>query len=170
MSDAGDLRDRLQPAIGSTYRIERELGGGGMSRVFVADEAALGRKVVVKVLVVGRMAADWVTQRLAETGLVEVVDSRSASLNATAVDASAAGTEAGRAPARRGGPRGGAPQGAPARVRALAEATGAGTVVWGSYYRDGDTRRFQARVTDAVRGEVLRSLEGASGPGRRTAR
>ena len=30
--------------------MERELGGGGMSRVFLATEAALGRKVVVKVL------------------------------------------------------------------------------------------------------------------------
>ncbi|MGI9077832.1 MAG: protein kinase domain-containing protein, partial [Gemmatimonadaceae bacterium] len=45
-----DLRDQLQATLGSTYRLERELGGGGMSRVFVADETALGRKVVVKVL------------------------------------------------------------------------------------------------------------------------
>ena len=29
--------------------LERELGGGGMSRVFVARETALGRKVVIKV-------------------------------------------------------------------------------------------------------------------------
>jgi hypothetical protein len=45
-----DLPDRLQAALGATYRIERELGGGGMSRVFVAVEADLGRKVVIKVL------------------------------------------------------------------------------------------------------------------------
>src|SRR3954468_1207023 len=45
-----DLQDRLQQGLGTTYVIERELGGGGMSRVFVADETALGRKVVVKVL------------------------------------------------------------------------------------------------------------------------
>jgi len=45
-----DLRDRLQTAIGSSYAIERELGGGGMSRVFVATETELGRKVVIKVL------------------------------------------------------------------------------------------------------------------------
>ena len=45
-----DVQDRLQRALGTTYTVERELGGGGMSRVFVADEAALGRKVVVKVL------------------------------------------------------------------------------------------------------------------------
>src|SRR3954470_21472680 len=45
-----DLQDRLQQGLGTTYVIERELGGGGMSRVFVADEARLNRKVVVKVL------------------------------------------------------------------------------------------------------------------------
>src|SRR3989442_499153 len=45
-----DLRDRLQSALGTAYRIDKELGGGGMSRVFLAEEARLGRQVVVKVL------------------------------------------------------------------------------------------------------------------------
>ncbi len=45
-----DLRTQLQSALGAAYTIERELGGGGMSRVFVATETTLGRKVVVKVL------------------------------------------------------------------------------------------------------------------------
>ena len=45
-----DLRDQLQASLGDTYLIERELGGGGMSRVFVAEETSLGRKVVLKVL------------------------------------------------------------------------------------------------------------------------
>ncbi|OLB05238.1 MAG: hypothetical protein AUH06_10445 [Gemmatimonadetes bacterium 13_2_20CM_69_27] len=45
-----DLRARLQTAVGSAYRIDKELGGGGMSRVFVAEESALGRRVVIKVL------------------------------------------------------------------------------------------------------------------------
>ena len=45
-----DFRTHLQGALGSAYTIDRELSGGGMSRVFVAEEAALGRKVVVKVL------------------------------------------------------------------------------------------------------------------------
>src|SRR2546427_5063569 len=45
-----DLRERLQTALGDAYRIERELGGGGMSRVFLAQETALKRQVVVKVL------------------------------------------------------------------------------------------------------------------------
>src|SRR5579862_4048526 len=45
-----DLRDQLQATLGDAYTIERELGGGGMARVFLAEETALGRKVVVKVL------------------------------------------------------------------------------------------------------------------------
>jgi len=45
-----DLLEQLRAALGDAYSIERELGGGGMSRVFVAQERALGRKVVVKVL------------------------------------------------------------------------------------------------------------------------
>ena len=44
------LQDRLQQAIGGAYRIEKELGGGGMSRVFLAEETGLERQVVVKVL------------------------------------------------------------------------------------------------------------------------
>jgi serine/threonine-protein kinase len=44
------LRDRLQSSLGAAYPLERELGGGGMSRVFVAEDVALGRRIVVKVL------------------------------------------------------------------------------------------------------------------------
>jgi tetratricopeptide (TPR) repeat protein len=44
------LRDQLQQALGSGYTVERELGGGGMSRVFVARDESLQRNVVVKVL------------------------------------------------------------------------------------------------------------------------
>ncbi|HSA56598.1 MAG TPA: protein kinase [Gemmatimonadaceae bacterium] len=45
-----DLQSRLQQSLGEAYTLERELAGGGMSRVFVAEETALGRKVVIKVL------------------------------------------------------------------------------------------------------------------------
>src|SRR5688572_23848756 len=45
-----ELGKRIADTLGPGYRIERELGGGGMSRVFVAEEVALGRRVVVKVL------------------------------------------------------------------------------------------------------------------------
>src|ERR1051325_5228123 len=45
-----DFREQLQSSLGDAYVVARELGGGGMSRVFVADEKALGRQIVVKVL------------------------------------------------------------------------------------------------------------------------
>ncbi len=45
-----ELVERLQKSIGDTYRLERELGGGGMSRVFLAEEVELARRVVIKVL------------------------------------------------------------------------------------------------------------------------
>jgi len=45
-----DIRDTLQQSLGSAYTIERELGGGGMSRTYVAEETSLHRRVVVKVL------------------------------------------------------------------------------------------------------------------------
>ncbi len=48
MSDA--LANSLQHALGQGYRVDRELGGGGMSRVFVARDLTLDRDVVVKVL------------------------------------------------------------------------------------------------------------------------
>jgi serine/threonine protein kinase len=48
--------------LGDAYVLERELGGGGMSRVFLALERALGRKVVVKVLL-PELAADVNVER-----------------------------------------------------------------------------------------------------------
>jgi hypothetical protein len=39
-----NLLDRLQAALGPAYEVERELGGGGMSRIFVATETALDRR------------------------------------------------------------------------------------------------------------------------------
>jgi serine/threonine protein kinase len=47
---SASLQEQLQRVLGEAYLLERELGGGGMSRVFLAHERALGRKVVVKVL------------------------------------------------------------------------------------------------------------------------
>lgn len=45
-----DLFPRLQRAFDATHVIERELGGGGMSRTYLATERALDRRVVIKVL------------------------------------------------------------------------------------------------------------------------
>ncbi|MEO7458065.1 MAG: protein kinase [Gemmatimonadaceae bacterium] len=57
-----DLRQRVQDSLSGTHTIDRELGGGGMSRVFVASETRLGRQVVVKVLA-PELAAAMSTER-----------------------------------------------------------------------------------------------------------
>ncbi|MEO7998162.1 MAG: serine/threonine-protein kinase [Gemmatimonadaceae bacterium] len=44
------IKARLTAAVADRYTVERELGGGGMSRVFVAMEHSLGRRVVIKTL------------------------------------------------------------------------------------------------------------------------
>ncbi|MBA3672337.1 MAG: hypothetical protein H0W68_09995 [Gemmatimonadaceae bacterium] len=45
ISDVPDLlRDQLQTTLGAGYTLGRELGGGGMSRVYVAHEEALGHE------------------------------------------------------------------------------------------------------------------------------
>src|SRR5215207_9552657 len=50
MGSVTDLLADLQAHFGSTYALERELGGGGMSRVFVARDERLDRRVVIKLL------------------------------------------------------------------------------------------------------------------------
>jgi serine/threonine protein kinase/Tfp pilus assembly protein PilF len=57
-----DLREQLSSNLSASYTIERELGGGGMARVFVATERALGRRVVIKVLK-QELAAEVSTKR-----------------------------------------------------------------------------------------------------------
>jgi serine/threonine protein kinase len=47
---ASDLASDLMRTLEGSYRIDRELGGGAMSRVFLAEELSLGREVVIKML------------------------------------------------------------------------------------------------------------------------
>jgi len=47
---SASLRTQLEELLRPAYEVERELGGGGMSRVYVAMETGLGRRVVIKVL------------------------------------------------------------------------------------------------------------------------
>src|SRR5574339_585309 len=47
---SAELQEQLQRALGDAYRVEREIGAGGMSTVFAAVETALGRRVAIKVL------------------------------------------------------------------------------------------------------------------------
>ena len=42
--------DLLGETLSATYDVERELTGGGMSRVFLARDRQLGRPVVIKIL------------------------------------------------------------------------------------------------------------------------
>ena len=44
------FEEQLKASLSHAYDIERELGGGGMSRVFVATDRILGRKIVIKLL------------------------------------------------------------------------------------------------------------------------
>ena len=45
-----DLLEHLQSALGERYRIERELGRGGMATVYLAEDLKHGRRVALKVL------------------------------------------------------------------------------------------------------------------------
>src|SRR6266705_3965426 len=84
----------------------------------------------------GHIAADWVTQALAGRGALEVVP----------------GAATGHLDA--------------ADIRALATQTGAGTVISGSYYREGDSVRFHVQIIDAARGTVRRGVEPIGAPRR----
>ena len=45
-----DSLDRLRAALADRYRIERELGQGGMATVYLAQDLKHDRKVAIKVL------------------------------------------------------------------------------------------------------------------------
>ena len=50
MTPSTDTRDRLTAALSDRYRIERELGQGGMATVYLAEDLKHKRKVALKVL------------------------------------------------------------------------------------------------------------------------
>src|SRR3989454_700647 len=133
------------------------VGAGGAVRLLGHRGPKLNeRRVVVAVIEnhtgdraldnIGHMAADWVTQGLAQTGLVEVVSSMSV------IKSSVAPGEHGPGHLDAAG------------IQTLGRETGAGTVVSGAYYRQADSIRFQIQISAATDGTVLRALEPVAGP------
>jgi tetratricopeptide (TPR) repeat protein len=91
----------------------------------------------------GRMAADWVTQGLDQIAVVDVVPSATGLVPRPGL---------------------GGPAVTAGDIRALAAATGAGTVVAGAYYRSGDTIQFQTQVVNANDGQLLSAVDPVGGP------
>ena len=94
----------------------------------------------------GLMAADWITRGLAQTGMVEAVSSITAVSSARFV-----AEESSSASERQ-------------KVAALAEDTGAGTVITGAFYLQGEEILISAEVTDTVSMQLLSALEPARAP------
>lgn len=95
---------------------------------------------------VGRLAADWITDGLARTGVVELA---SASEVLWALADELAGQES------------------PADMASAGEIgrhTGSGTVVYGSIYRDGEEIVFDSQIVDASSGTLLTPVSGVRGP------
>jgi DNA-binding SARP family transcriptional activator/tetratricopeptide (TPR) repeat protein len=88
---------------------------------------------------IGDLAADWITQGIAESGVVHVVSPQAlrASIRMVKAETHASSGE----------------------TMALARETGAGTVIGGSYYRTGDSLMFQLRISDATSGRILSAPE-----------
>lgn len=93
----------------------------------------------------GEMAADVITQRIAQTGEFAVVDARSAEVTAEVLAQLPAVFRAAD------------------RAVALANESGAGTVIVGNYYADGDSIRMQLRVVDVLsnRSRTIEPVVGA---------
>jgi TolB-like protein len=94
---------------------------------------------------IGAMAMDWINQGISAAGLADVVDPRGSLLASRTVSTSGKLGEA-------------------TAARALGQETGAGLVISGAYYQDGDRLRFQAQLSDADRGTILRSFQPVTVP------
>jgi serine/threonine protein kinase/tetratricopeptide (TPR) repeat protein len=92
------------------------------------------------------IAADWLTDGILRTGVAEVVPTSATLL--------VMGAHGSGADSSRGSPD----------LRQLAQETGAGRVISGSYYRMRDSLRFQARLLDVNRGKVLQVIPPVTTP------
>lgn len=89
----------------------------------------------------GRMAGDWITQGLQQTGAATVIPWPYALQAQERYQAERA--------------RGATPD----LVQVMREETGAGIIITGAYYLSGDRVRFQAQITDAASGKLLAHAE-----------
>ncbi|MDH3497905.1 MAG: protein kinase [Gemmatimonadota bacterium] len=92
----------------------------------------------------GNMAADWVAQGLQEIEVIDVVPT------ATSI---APGPDVPRIP----------DTAAMGTARSVGQATRAGTVIAGAYYRRGDSLEFQAQIIDANQERLLRAVAPVTG-------
>jgi len=93
----------------------------------------------------GRMASDWISQRISQTGDIEVVPTM-AVLEAYSTFPSKLDI----------------PQSSKL-LRALAKDTGAGTMVYGTYYLTNQELHFQAHITDVQNQKLIHSLDPVKG-------
>jgi serine/threonine-protein kinase len=123
-------------AIGSRFLAQSEPATAGVpGRVVVAVlENETGDSSLD---VVGRMAADWITQGLQRTGIVQAVPTQTA-LQASLFVRSEVAAGRVRDP-----------------VMGLATETGAGIIVSGAYYQEGEALRIQVQITNAADGTLL---------------
>jgi DNA-binding SARP family transcriptional activator/TolB-like protein len=120
--------------------------------------ALLARRVVVTPLTnhtgdsaltgIGAMAADWIAQSLMRTSRFEVVDPRTAIVATRIVEHIPTLLRDGN------------------RAIAVAEETGAGTVLSGDLFRERDTLRVMIQIIDAATGKIIRTVDPVSGSAR----
>jgi serine/threonine protein kinase len=92
---------------------------------------------------IGPMTADWITQGLTQTGLVEVLGNLSAMASSAEAGVGASGSES---------------------VQMLADQSGADVVIWGRYYKQGESIRFQGQITDVHEQTLLNALDPVVAP------
>jgi TolB-like protein len=115
-------------------------GGGAASRVIVLPYDNETGDAALEPL--GRMAAEWITEGLAQTGEVQVVP------NLMVVQALSGPDER---------------SGAPGRLQRVAKGLESGIAVTGSYYRQGDSLEFHSSVVDVASGTSLGIVETVRG-------
>jgi DNA-binding SARP family transcriptional activator len=96
---------------------------------------------------IGDLAADWITQGIAQSGVLHVVAPQTLRASLRTVGAMDSSTDR------------------QDWLEALARETGAGTIIGGSYYRAGDSLMFQLRITDGANGRVLSAPPAVLSPG-----